>query len=179
MFSLQEFGSIAAIIAAVIVVATALVQLIDWGLRVIPQPELLLYAEWDRSVVRRQEFIESGGTLRGLIDAGGWVTLSLKNRGTAATGNLTVRVTGNSRLTGTPSRFFVSGGAELPGQPRELVWKSTYGVSGGDPDMTKLEIGSFDWGNRKEGIYNLSVVVVADNMKQRAEFEVALEPRSD
>ena len=181
--AIAVFGLIAAVIT---VVGTVFACYRFVFTKSISRRDIVLNAVWDTTPIRHSENIRVDECLEGRMDESSALVLSLKNRSRVTVRGLRIRAQGNANAKGIPSNFFTAGGSQLRHRISTIVWESNAGVTlrrrpKGLPynqglDETELEVGRFSW-DRNEGIYYLSLVVSAENMRGRPpEFTISLRP---
>ena len=179
---LEAIGIVVGIVAG----GVAIYQFFFAGVSSVAPENILLQAEWDSFIVREKKSIKAGEELRGNLNPGTWLELSLQNSGEVSAENLAVKVTGNARTEGEPSEFFEGQQGQKKSYLLDSVWRSRPGVVLQSPpegtsesiglSLTTLRLGRFTWGGRTEGLYHLKVVVTASGMKSPAEYEITLKP---
>lgn len=133
--------------------------------------DILVHAELADSLMKKRETIHAGETFKWTYERGAELVLSLSSRSRLKLSGLSAEISGNARFEGKPSEFFDDGGTPKPSYPPYL-WHSRQDV---ELQQGRLphKVGTFRW-DREQGIFWARLKVIAPDLRENAEFFVAL-----
>ena len=136
--------------------------------------EIVLHAELTDSLAIKRNTVRTGETLEGTYERGGRLVLSLRNTGRIDLNNLTVQIRGNARFRAEPSSHFDDGVPSQTNGQGGYIWHSKPGVVFHKSALPR-DVGVVSW-DRDDGMFWAQVNVYAPNLRDNAEFTVALRP---